>query len=51
MFAVCTDSSTARAVTKVVLPLLGDDLDLVELDFCPWPGSRRREKPIREVHN
>lgn len=46
--AVCTDPITAQAVTKIVRPLLGDDLDLVELDFCPWPESRRRKSSPTE---
>ncbi|KAI3571433.1 hypothetical protein IWW34DRAFT_898367 [Fusarium oxysporum f. sp. albedinis] len=41
LVSLCTDPNTAQAVTKIVRPLLGDDLDLVELDFCPWPESRR----------
>lgn len=47
---VCTDPSTARRVTEVVRPLLGDDLDLVELDFRPWSGSRHPEESIPEVY-
>lgn len=38
---VCTDPSTAQTITKVVSPMLGDDIDLVELDFSPWPEARR----------
>ncbi|GKU06777.1 unnamed protein product [Fusarium langsethiae] len=49
LVSLCTDSSTARTVTKAMRPLLGDDIDLVELDFCPWSGSRRREEPIPGV--
>ncbi|KPA39435.1 fad--containing protein [Fusarium langsethiae] len=50
LVSLCTDPSTAQIVTKVVRPLLGDDLDLVELDFCPWSGSRRPEESISELY-
>lgn len=48
---VCTEPITAQAVTKIVRPLLGDDLDLVELDFCPWSSSRRPKSSPTEEEN
>ncbi|KAF5535135.1 FAD-binding domain-containing protein [Fusarium mexicanum] len=36
LVSLCTDSSTSRVVSKAIAPIIGKDVDLVELDFCPW---------------
>ncbi|KAJ9419916.1 hypothetical protein QL093DRAFT_2375269 [Fusarium oxysporum] len=51
LVSLCTEPITAQAVTKIVRPLLGDDLDLVELDFCPWSSSRRPKSSPTEEEN
>ncbi|CAM1508785.1 Fc.00g056330.m01.CDS01 [Cosmosporella sp. VM-42] len=39
LVSMCANPSTTRTITEFVHPMLGQDIDLVELDFRPWSRS------------